>query len=218
MNKVALNKTLLRAEHGFTLIEIMIALFIFAIMGLMIAVGLRTVLTDQAVTNRASDQLAQLQLAISIVDRDLTQITNRNITDENGKALTAMVTDSNATSLELTHAGYVNPLWMNQRSTLQRVRYVLDNDQFIRQSWRSLDRTGNTLMDTQVLLTGVIALNFQFLNKNKQWQNTIPMPSMTTDSDLPFAVRISLDTRTMGHVERVIPLATPMAEVLNVKI
>lgn len=203
-------------QQGFTLLEIMIALFIFAIMGTIIAVGLRTVVNDQAATNRVSDRLAQMQLAISVLTRDLTQITNRNITDELGATQLAMVTTSDTSVLEFTRGGYVNPLWLQQRSTLQRVRYVLNGNQLERQSWRSLDRTNSTPMDTQVLLTDVNTLNFQFLNKNKQWQNTIPVPSISTDSALPFAVRMTMETQTMGHVERVILLPTPTAEVIDV--
>ncbi len=193
--------------NGFTLLEILIALFIFAIVGVIASSGLRSVLKDQEVSTRKSTQLAQLQLAIIVIERDLMQIVNRSVRVENGELLPALIANENdQPSLQFTHAGYINPQATRHQSTLQRVRYRLSEGKLLRETWPMLDRTSTQEPDAQVLLTGVQSMTFEFLDTNHQYQTIIPVPTQPGQQVLPLAIRMRFDSDIYGHVVRLIPL------------
>src|SRR5690554_7547150 len=92
--------------RGFTLLEVLIAVAITA----MIGVGATQLLTNvidsrQAIEIRA-EQLASLQRFNMIVSRDMEQIINRPIRDEYGDEQPALMLESGQYLLEFTRAGW----------------------------------------------------------------------------------------------------------------
>jgi len=201
MNKI-------KSAYGFTLLEILIALFIFAIVGVIASSGLRSVLKDQEVSTRKSTQLAQLQLAMIVIERDFMQMVNRPVRAENGDILPALIANENEqSSLQFTHAGYMNPQATRTRSTLQRVRYRLSEGRLLRETWPVLDRATTQAPDMQVLLTGVRSMTFEFLDTDHQFQTIIPVPLVPNQQVLPLGIRLSFDSDDYGHIVRLIPFA-----------
>ena len=73
-------------QQGFTLLEILIALAIFAIMSMMAYAGLAAILDARASTVPRSQQLAQLQTTLYLFNEDLNQVINRPIRDQFGSS------------------------------------------------------------------------------------------------------------------------------------
>ena len=60
-------------QRGFTLVEMLLAIALFAMLSLTALTVFRGVLKNDEITQRKSTQLTQLQRALAIVERDLTQ-------------------------------------------------------------------------------------------------------------------------------------------------
>jgi type II secretion system protein J len=63
---------------GFTLLEILIALFIFTIVSMILVSALHNVLNNQAATEKKAHQLAKLQIAMLLMSRDIEQTIRTN--------------------------------------------------------------------------------------------------------------------------------------------
>ncbi len=77
-------RTKILKQQGFTLLELLIASIIFALMAVMAYGGLANVMDSSEISKTALQRLKQLQQTVSILDRDLSQIVRRPIRDEYG--------------------------------------------------------------------------------------------------------------------------------------
>jgi len=70
--------------QAFTLLELLVALAIFAIIAIMAYAGLNTILTARQQTDQHATQLAHLQLTYLWLGRDIEQLMKRAIRDQYG--------------------------------------------------------------------------------------------------------------------------------------
>src|SRR5690242_2240764 len=91
---------------GFTLLEILIALFIFTILSLMLASALHNVIGIQTATENNADRLRKLQIVLLIMSRDIEQTVNRPVMGVNGKEEIAF--RGTPLKFEFTHTGLAN--------------------------------------------------------------------------------------------------------------
>lgn len=198
-----------RSQRGFTLLELLIAIAIFALLGLATYRMLDSVLSADAVTREHERQLRELTRAISAFERDLRQVAVRPIRDGFGDPQPALHSDlADTTALELTRAGWRNPLGQ-PRAELQRVRWQLSDEQWQRRYWRVLDRAQDSQPQVQQALDGVTSLSLRYLDKDGQWQPDWPPSSVSGDAQLtglPRAVELRLQHRRYGELRRLIRL------------
>ncbi len=185
----------MRKNNGFTLLEVLIAVFIFTIVSLIMVSGLRTVLNSQAVTEKQADKLANLQFAFLLMSRDIEQAINRPITSAKGSIEPSLI--GTPTSLTFTHAGVSNPEGKLQRSTLQRTQYELAKHVLLRRTWQVLDQTAKTMPDSRVLLNNLSDLRFEYLDFHGKFTNKWPEGSQ---AKLPKGVRIHLTLKNWGTI------------------
>jgi general secretion pathway protein J len=185
---------------GFTLLEIMISLFILVIVGVVINTGLGLVVNNSEHIAVNITTLRELQLGMTIMEHDIQQIFNRPILDETGHEAPAFVVSDGY--VEFTHGGYINWMARKQRSTLQRVAYILDENELTRMTWDALDRVSVTKVDSQILLRNV-----------KSFQVHV-IPQINSSSTLAvqndnhnIAIEIELDLIGVGYIKRIIPIA-----------
>ncbi|MEE9494020.1 MAG: type II secretion system minor pseudopilin GspJ [Gammaproteobacteria bacterium] len=187
---------------GFTLLELMIALAIFAVINAMAYGGMNQVLKQQAGTAQQADKLKRMQLLYHIMERDFSQLVNRPIRGQYGSVVPALKGDSDYNGVEFTHLGHVNPGGF-LRSELQRVRYKLDEGELQRESWRVLDQMPDSEADKASLLKDVEAFEVRYLTPADQWVSSWP-PSSTlgasSTADLPKAVDVRLTTAELGEL------------------
>ena len=125
-------------SSGFTLIEIIVALGVFAVLGAMTARIVGRVVDQFALLTERGGRIVELHRAMGVVQRDLLQLAHRSVRDPLGDPRDPLLIQSDGT-LEFTRAGWANPL-ERSRSTLQRVIYRLDGDTLYRAYFLALDQ------------------------------------------------------------------------------
>lgn len=186
--------------HGFTLLELLIAVAIFALIGAMAYGGLQQVLNQQQRTEEQSQRLSDLQKAYRIMQRDLEQLVNRKIRNEFGDEVEALVGGSGFDGVVFSRAGHANPAGF-LRSNIQRVAYVPDQETLLRRTWRVLDRAQDSEPDDQVLVEGLRSFSMRFLDQGDAWQDRWPPQAQggtEAAADFPRAVEIQLEMDELG--------------------
>ena len=122
-------------EAGFTLVEVLISLFIFAL----ISVGTMTALTQSLQgkdrLSTSMDELSQLNAARAILRADMSALTLRPGRDELGGLEPYVLTTDGEALLSFTRRGHQNPSGLEKRGDLERVEYHFENGTFIRRSY-----------------------------------------------------------------------------------
>ena len=151
---------------GYTLIEILIALSVFAILAVITSMAMHNAFETRARLNAHAERLNALQLAISIVERDSEQAINRPVRTTNMAIKPAFIGDNE--SFEFTRSGFVNPAAMETRSTLKRIAYQCLGKQLIRKSWAQLDQPTAKPLFEKVLIDDLEDCSFSYLARNRQ--------------------------------------------------
>ncbi|MBM7060889.1 type II secretion system minor pseudopilin GspJ [Pseudomonas sp. UL073] len=196
-------------QRGFTLLELLIAIAIFALLALATYRMLDSVLRSDAATRVQEQQLRELTRAIGAFERDLLQVLARPVRDGNGESLPALTgVAGDSAQLEFTRAGWRNPTGQ-LRSQVQRVRWQLSGEQWQRRYWLVLDQAQDSQPQMQQVLDGVIHFSVRYLDAENRWLDSWP-PSEGTSEDnlrqLPRAVELTLEHRRYGQLRRLLRL------------
>jgi general secretion pathway protein J len=203
--------TRLSTSSGFTLIEVLVALLILAIMS---ALGYSTYRSARIGAERAEVSLKrtrEIEFGLRVMAQDFSQAVPRPVRDPLGTTRQAALRGGlgKATLVDLTRDGWSNTAGM-QRSTLQRVSYQLTGDKFQRSYQTVLDATQNTTPVVQDLLTGVTKVTLNYLDGNQNWATEWPPPTIALPEGLwirPVAVEIVIEFKDWGRVRRLVEIA-----------
>jgi len=198
----------MKKNLGFTLLELIVAMAVFAIMAAIAYSGLNNVLIAREITELHSKELQQLQLTMNRMANDIEQAIDRGVRGEYGEPLAPLIgNDFEGYLIEFTRDGWRNPA-NHARSSLQRVAYALKDQKLLRAYWRVLDRAEDSKPLDQVLLEGVAGVEIRYLDSGNEWSTSWPSNTTgTADSSapagLPRAVEVNLDTKEFGKVTRI---------------
>ena len=201
----------MRRNRGMTLIELLVAVFAFAVMSTLAYSALGQMLSNSDVLNARMQRVQEVQLAMRYLESDLLQTAPRPVRDELGENYRLAV-QSNLSSqfaLELTHSGWSNPAGL-PRSTQQRVAYQLVDGELLRYHWYVLDRTFSNEPVETVLIDNTDSLLFRFLDASGEWTEQWPPQSASQAVSLtnrPRAVEIRLTLADEGEIRRIVEVA-----------
>jgi general secretion pathway protein J len=193
-------------QRGFTLLELVVAIAVFAVIAAMAYAGLRSILDSRRQVDAALDRLAELQRAVELLSDDLRQIVPRTVRDNQGADEAALrVLHWRASQLLFTRAGHANPLGL-PRSSLQRIAYDLEGQTLVRRAYQTLDRAPGEQPLATPVLEAVTGFEIQLLDRNNVWRYDWPPADAPTPQVLPRAVRFSLMLADQGRLTRVLVL------------
>jgi general secretion pathway protein J len=182
---------------------------ITAFIALLANSGLTSAITAAEQHEIQASKIAEIQLPLTVLERDIRHAVLRSVTNAYGDQVAAMQGDSYSNELlKLTRRGWDNPRGL-VRGDLQRVHYVLDDEQLWRDSWSVLDRmTREDSLQQTRLLNGVTELTIRFLDGTSvnasrspiggEWINTWDLVGV-----LPLAIELTLNIEGFGEVRRV---------------
>ncbi len=206
---------------GFTLIEVVIAIFIAAIM---FSIGYRTLnqaMVDRESLNTSQTRVTEIQKGMRVVAQDFAQIAARPARDTQGNGeLQPAISSSNRdnTLLIFSRTGWSNPAGL-PRPAEERVRYRFVDGSLVREHWFSLDPAPNADPVQRVLLTHVKSVEVRFLDPaSRTWRTDWPpiQPSGTVtplqiDEALlprPLAIEFTLVLDDWGRIQRLFEIPT----------
>ncbi|NMP17007.1 type II secretion system minor pseudopilin GspJ [Thalassotalea sp. Y01] len=188
-------------QTGFTLIEILIAIFIFALISLGSTAVLSTINASSEVNAEKGARLTELQRAFLVMERDFLQMTKRSVRLNGEEPLESFVFSNESTYSSNTHGiafvrqGWRNPALLLPRSDVQAVSYQLEEQTLNRLHYIFVDSVIGTEPKVRPLITGVEQVDFEFFDGNK-WVKEIP------SKELPLAVAIEMTLTDTGMIRR----------------
>jgi general secretion pathway protein J len=199
------------AQGAFTLIEVLVAMAIFAILSALAYGTLSQTLLSAEILGDRMDRLQALQRTMRMLSDDLQQLSPRPVRDELGENFAPALNTGfqSGFAIELTRSGWNNPMVL-PRSTLQRAAYRIEDDKLIRYHWTVLDRTLSNEPVSVILLDGVESILFRFYTANGEVTEQWPPLSQNGPANLrlrPRAVEIILRLAEEGEITRLVEVA-----------
>jgi general secretion pathway protein J len=208
-------------RRGFTIIEVMIAIFIAAVMFAIGYGAINQALRDRDAINLSQARITEIQRGMRVVAQDLAQMMARPARDitGNGQLIAAVLADNtNNLLMTFTRAGWSNPAGL-QRPAEQRVRYSFQEEALVREHWLAVDPALNTEPRRRVLITRVKSVELRFLDPvSRTWRTDWPVnkatgPVSPLQEDLllrtrPLAIEFTLVLEDWGRVQRVFEIPT----------
>lgn len=197
--------------RGFTLVEVMVAMAIFAVLSVGVYRVLSSMVDTQTRVTEHADNLRAMQVAMRLLSQDLEQVAMRDIRLPNDDREPAFAHRLNDYDLVFTTKGLSNPL-LARRSNLQRIAYVLESSKDARDEktwwryvWTELDRLDRAEPVKQKLLSGIDDWRFEFQDSKGDWQRDWPENKSDDKQrirDLPVAVRVEIKMVKQGTISR----------------
>jgi general secretion pathway protein J len=198
----------MRAARGFTLLEVLVAVGIFALLSALAYGGLIHVLNTRDRLEVERDFWRGLSVAFVQMEDDLSQVRARTVRDVYGNpqpALRGQPPDTRATgepALVFTRAGQ----FLTEQSThadLQRVGYRWRDGTLWRLTWPALDQPTQSTPQESPLLAHVTDFRLRFYAPGGGWVDFWP-PDNQPPRILPLAVEMTLEIEGRGRFLRLL--------------
>jgi len=187
-----------QAPRGFTLVELLVALAIFAIMAMMSYRTLDTVFQTRQQLNDETARLRDVALLFARLDDDFTTLLDRrprnadNLQDD-ALRLTALLPGAEDATLVFTRSGFAGSSGL--AATPQRVGYRLKEGTLELVLWPSLDSAPRTAPLAYPALTQVREAKWRAMDRGGSWQNvwrSTPVGGATTPGAYPAALELTI--------------------------
>jgi general secretion pathway protein J len=197
--------------RGFTMLEVLVAMFVFAIVALMAYGGYNQLSRQDEIVDRNANRTRAIQSTVQRMSEDFAMIEPRPVREPLGDSIDPAVRADKRTEtlVELTRSGWSNPAGVT-RSTLQRVAYRVQDNKLERAYWNALDRTMSAEPTSAVLLDQVPTVSLRFMDQNQSWHEQWPPLGYSGPDALrlrPIAVEITLDLEDWGKVVRLVEVS-----------
>lgn len=188
-------------QKGFTLLEVLVAMAIFALISLASFSLFNTVTTSQEKSSTRIEAMNSIQRAFILIERDFLQMARRSVRFAGDSPSTNFIhTDSNnfestSQSIAFVRNGWTNPGLLLPRSDMQSVAYQVNEETLERLHYNFVDASLSEEPKVRKLLTGINDISFEYYYADK-WNKTYD------EKDLPRAISIELDTKEFGILKR----------------
>lgn len=198
------------STKGFTLIEVLVAMAIMALIG----AGALSILNSATKTSDkirvSGNRLNEVQRAFLFISTDMQQLTVRQVRDEYGEKLPSMKSDlqSSTPFIRVTRLGRRNPAQL-VRSNLEHLVYTLEDKVLIRTSYMYSDGMAENRGLKRPILTDVESMKISFFD-GKSWHAYWPLTDEVEGEGptlLPVAVKMSLELTDYGVIDRLFAIS-----------
>ncbi|NRB22843.1 type II secretion system minor pseudopilin GspJ [Shewanella sp.] len=188
-------------NRGFTLLEMLIAIAIFAMIGLAANAVLSTVIKNDEVTKEFSTKLRAMQQGFGALERDLGQMvarTPRLLEGSRGSTVFQTGTDildSESEALVFFRLGWLNPDGILPRGSIQSVAYVVIDGALERWYYPYPEPGFGADPIKTLVMRGVISVQYSFFMEDK-WERKVD------GTKLPKAIAMEIELEGLGKIQR----------------
>ncbi|MEZ5540065.1 MAG: type II secretion system minor pseudopilin GspJ [Pseudomonadales bacterium] len=210
-----------KSNAGFTLIEVMVAIAIFAVISTGVYRVLSAMVDSQDRVAAHANALRDLQRSLWFIAMDMNQIVMRDVRLPNDNRSPALQSDKDSYLLIFTRQGLRNPL-LDARSDLERVAYSLGTSpqesntketskrgrekSLLRHTWGAVDRKEGAKENIQVLFNDVEKVDLSFMNARGDWKREWPEQKKDEKEhvrELPVAIKLTVKSSRYGELEQI---------------
>jgi general secretion pathway protein J len=200
-----------RNSCGFTLIEIIVAVAIMALVSVIAYRGLAAMLTARERITSENQQLRDLAQAMARVEADFSAAVDRPIRDSYGVEKAAFLgapdgLEEAGAAVVLTRMGA--PAHTGKLADLQRVGYRVKENRLEMMAWPALDQPPRAAPGASTLLENVTRIELRYLDSQSKWQTKWPQLALggAPPETMPRAVQFVLTLASGASYTRVIAL------------
>jgi len=192
-------------SKAFTLVELLVALAIFAILAGFAYRGLQGMLDSREALHKETRKWRDVAIFVGRIERDVSAVLPSQaapgvIARRSAPVTSVVETITLSDGLALTRSG--NTLQENALAAPQRVAYRLREGAVERLTWTSVDPAPREEPAAVTVLGSVSALGFRFLLEGGEWRPTWGV----TEKTLPAAVEVTLKLASGETIVRLIDL------------
>lgn len=200
-----------KVHRGFTLLEVLVAIAVTAIVAAMAASAFNSAEIAQQRTKHKLEQMQRLDRAWLSLETDLRNAIGRVLFSSYGDAIPAMLIDQSEEDwLTFLRGGRPNPLHF-YRSEMARVRYRLEENVLLRDMWNDPANMDDDLAYTQKLLEGVEEVQVRILPPGARSVYEGPWvddwPPQQAQGAIPRGIEITMVMQDGGEITRLFALA-----------
>ncbi|EGA64336.1 type II secretion system minor pseudopilin GspJ [Vibrio brasiliensis] len=198
-----MSRSNLARSQGFTLIEVLVAIAIFASLSVGAYQVLNQVQRSNELSLERSERLKILQRALVFMDNDFRQMALRQSRTNGEEPFPKLIQwqdyllDSDTKGVMFVRAGWHNPQQQFPRGEVSKVGYRVKDGQLQRIWWRYADTPAGQEGIVMPLINDVESFELRFYDGSK-WQE-----SWETNYTLPKAVSVNLELADYGKIERI---------------
>ena len=198
-------------QRGFTLLEILVATVILAVMGVIAYRGIAEARVAVGNAEGHLDRLRHVQRTVQLVAADFRNVTRRSVREPigDGYRATLLRDPSGVALVELSRAGWSNGAGL-PRGTVQRVVYRLEEGKLFREHWNVVDPTLATPLVKRELLDGVERVEIRYFTAGREWIAEWPQVGGTGEGDFyerPLAVEVTIVLEDYGEIRRLVEVS-----------
>lgn len=198
-----------RVVSGFTLIEVLVALIIFALLSVFSVQGFLMVANMEQRNRDAVASEQAFHALWSLIGQDLLHIRQRPTRDQFGVVEGAYVASVDPYLVEFTRGGL--PSLPVSPGGMIRVAYSLSDDgELIRTTWPALDAPISDDVQQRVLMDGIAEVQFEQLNEDNYFESVWPPLNFQGNGAnlMPSMIRVSIETIDGLTMTRLLPGVT----------
>jgi general secretion pathway protein J len=185
----------MKKQAGFTLVELMVAIIIFAIISIISYRTLSSLVTTKQVVTSTQDKWSGVVNTISLISNAWSRSIPLVVRDENGNLIPSVIGKnklerSSDAQLELTLSGYIHdPVFGSTRP--RRIGFRFSDGKLYLVTWPVLNRVRTTQPQIDLLMDNVTSFQQSFIYPDKKWYDDWPPPGTSID-EVPEGMRITI--------------------------
>jgi general secretion pathway protein J len=189
------------SSAGFTLLEMLVAIAIFAMLGLASNAVLQTVMHNDEVTKDFSNKLKAMQQGFGALERDFGQMVARTPRLVDGGRGTSVfqtgsdILDSESEALVFFRLGWLNPDGILPRGSIQSVAYVVRENNLERWYYPYPEPEFGSDPIKTIVMRDVISVEYSFF-VNEKWERKVD------GAELPKAIAMEIELEGLGKIQR----------------
>ena len=214
MNSVARRKLLWgrvgtglpKTGKGFTFIEVMIAVAVFAVISGICFAALSQYLKVREGIDKSYAEMQQLQQTFALIERDLRFMVNRPVRDEYGDIEHAFMSEDEGLDDGLFRITVSSPDFTQASGTeLRRIQWRLEDGDLYRDAWLVLDRVQDSEPQSRLILENVDQVDLT----RYQWddQSGLQTAIDAVEQGLPYGIELNFTLDNGKKYRRLFDLA-----------